>query len=89
MTSNLTHEDFAKYYDAALLYVNLNCNCGSYRESENKVLAVMQAMKESEGQDLFNQAIALAKVELNARNLTKRVALRAIEIHRQLKKEAN
>lgn len=84
--NNLTHKDFEKYYDSALLYVNSNCDCKSYRESEDKVLGVMQAMKDAEGKDPFNQAIEQAKAELKARNLTKKVAMRAIEIYSQLKK---
>lgn len=44
----LSHNDFVKYYEKALLWVNANCNCASYRESENKILGVMQAMKKAD-----------------------------------------
>lgn len=51
----LTHNDYVKYYEKAVLWVNANCDCTSYRESADKVLEVMQAMKntdESKGKEM-------------------------------------
>lgn len=45
--TKLTHNDFVKYYEKAVLWVNLHCNCTSYRESEDKVIEVMQEMKKA------------------------------------------